>query len=97
MNGDACPNVSIVYTCTTDVGFVIWTALPYFSQHIILNSSGVGQADNGSINISYAPSNPFTSTLTIVYSNSSYSTDVICSTGNNQMKETTYRMVIGKL
>ena len=96
MEGAACPDVDIVFNCTTDVTTVDWTAEPFFSREILTKLSQVGIRNSGPITIERISLDPFTSTLTITYSNVLNSTEVICSGGSNLGMSITYRRQLGK-
>ena len=91
-----CPDVDVVYTCTTDALTVRWTALPFFSQKSLTTGSLSGPRDNGSVTIAPISSNPFMSTLTINYSNMLDSTVVTCRNLVDLEESITYRKVLGK-
>ena len=91
-----CPGVDVVYICTTDASTVRWTALPFFSQEPLTAGSLSGPLDIGSVTITPISINPFTSTLTINYSDMLDSTVVICIDQGDLEESIPYRKAIGK-
>ena len=96
MDSPICPGVDVVYICTTDASTVRWTALPFFSQEPLTAGSLSGPLDIGSVTITPISINPFTSTLTINYSDMLDSTVVICKDQGDLEESIPYRKALGK-
>ena len=97
VDGAVCPGVDVVYNCTTDASGIRWTAEPYFTLEARLQNGVDIILKTGPVTISPTLSrDPFTSTLTISYSNDFNSTEVICDAGNSLVKSFPYRRILGK-
>ena len=96
VDDDVCPGVDVVYNCTTDAPDIEWTALPYFTRFPRVQFSQAGSDNSGPITITPVSDTPFTTTLTIAYSDVLNSTDVSCTARNNLGMSITYRRLLGK-
>ena len=91
-----CPGVDVVYTCTTDVSTISWTALPFYSLESLVAGSLGEPRDNGPVTITPISTKPFTSTLIIKCNDMLNSTVVTCDDLGDLEKSITYSKALGK-